>query len=99
MSDQQRWTLLMVTFMLWAFVLGGIVFHNQPGLASQGGNSMNVARITVEHVHVVADKPFDKVTKAFEEQLGQFDPEVYKSLTAAVGADKVRAKNEAMAGP
>jgi hypothetical protein len=33
---------------------------------------MDVTRITVDHVRVVADKPFDQVTKAFEQQLGRF---------------------------
>jgi len=60
---------------------------------------MNVTRITVDHVRVVAEKPFDKVCKAFERQLGQFEPEVYKSLTAGDDAEKVRAKLEAMVGP
>ena len=60
---------------------------------------MNLTRITVEHVRVVADKPFDKLTRAFEEQLGQFNPEVYKSLSTGVDADRVRAKIEAMVGP
>jgi len=58
---------------------------------------MNVTRITVEHVRVVADKPFDDVTKAFEKQLGQFDPEV--SLAAGADPDKVREKIETMVGP
>lgn len=60
---------------------------------------MNVSRITVEHVRVVADRPFDKVAKAFEQQLGQFNPEVYKSLAAGDDAEKVRAEIEAMVGP
>jgi uncharacterized protein (DUF302 family) len=60
---------------------------------------MNVRHIMVEHVRVVADKPFDKVSKTLEEQLGQFDPEVYKSLAAGADPDKVRARIEAMAGP
>ena len=60
---------------------------------------MNVTRITVEHVRVAADKPFDKAVKAFDEQLGQFDPEVYQSLRAGADADKIRKKIEAMAGP
>jgi uncharacterized protein (DUF302 family) len=60
---------------------------------------MNVSRITVDHVHVVTDKPFDKVSQAFEQQLGQFNPEVYKALTAGGDAEKVRAKIEAMVGP
>jgi uncharacterized protein (DUF302 family) len=99
MRDQQRSTLLMIAFTLSPFVLGGIVFHIQSGLASQGGNPMDVTRITVEHVRFVADKPFDKVSKAFEEQLGQFDPEVYKSLTTGVDANKIRARIEGMVGP
>ena len=64
-----------VAFTLSALVLGGIFYHGQSGLASQGDNPMNVTRIAVDHVRVVADKPFDQVTKAFEQQLGQFDPE------------------------
>jgi uncharacterized protein (DUF302 family) len=99
MKDQQRWRLLTVTIALSAFVLGSIVSHNQPGLASSGGNPMNVTRITMEHVRVVADKPFAKVTRALEDQLGRFDPEVYKALTAGEDAEKVRASIEAMVGP
>jgi len=99
MIDRQRWTLPLVGCMLSALVLGDLVFHNQFGLASQGVKPMNLTRITVEHVRVVADKPFDKLTRAFEEQLGQFNPEVYKSLSTGVDADRVRAKIEAMVGP
>ena len=99
MIDRQRWTLPVVGCMLSALVLGDLVFHNQFGLASQGVKPMNLTRITVEHVRVVADKPFDKLTRAFEEQLGQFNPEVYKSLSTGVDADRVRAKIEAMVGP
>jgi uncharacterized protein (DUF302 family) len=91
--------LLIVAFTLSAFVFGGIAFDNRPGLASGGGNPVNVTRVTVEHVRVVADKPFDRVAKALERQLGQFDPEVYKSLSAGGDAEKVRARIEAMAGP
>jgi uncharacterized protein (DUF302 family) len=39
------------------------------------------------------------VTKAFEQQLGQFDSEVYKLLVAGENPDKVRAKLEGMVGP
>ena len=60
---------------------------------------MNVTRITVDHVRVVADKPFDRVIRAFEQQLGHFNPEVYKSLAAGADAEKVRAEIEAMVGP
>jgi len=90
---------MVVGFTLSALVLGGNFFHDQSGLASQGGKPMNVSRITVDHVRVLADKPFDKVAKAFEQQLGQFNPEVYKSLIAREDVEKVRAKIEAMVGP
>ncbi|HEV3082136.1 MAG TPA: DUF302 domain-containing protein [Gemmataceae bacterium] len=99
MRNQQRRKLLIVGFTLSALVLGGKFFLDQSGLASPGGKPMNVSRITVEHVRVVAGKPFDQVVKAFEQQLGQFNPEVYKALSAGADAEKVRAKIEAMAGP
>jgi uncharacterized protein (DUF302 family) len=99
MKKRQRWTLRMATWMLSAFVLGSIVFHNLSGLASQGGKPMNVTRIPVDHVRVVADKQFDQVTKAFEQQLGQFQPEVYKALGAGEDPEKVRTKLEGMVGP
>jgi uncharacterized protein (DUF302 family) len=96
---KMRAILTVVAFTLSALSLGGIFFHDQSGLASQGDKRMNVTRITVDHVRVVADKPFDQVIKAFEQQLGQFNPEVYKSLAAGEDAEKVRAKIETMVGP
>ena len=39
------------------------------------------------------------MTRAFERQLGRFDPDVYKALAAGGDAEGVRAKIEAMAGP
>ena len=99
MANQHRRNLMIVACTLPALVLGGNFLRDQAGLASQGGNPMNVRRITVDHVRVVADKPFDQVIKAFEQQLGQFNPEVYKALSAGADAEKVRAKIEAMAGP
>jgi uncharacterized protein (DUF302 family) len=99
MGNQQRRHLVMVAFTLPALVLGGNFFHDQSGLASQGGRPMNVTRITVDHVRVVAHKPFDQVSKAFEQQLGQFNPEVYKSLARGEDPDKVRPRIEAMVGP
>ena len=98
MATQHRPILMIVAFMLPALVLGSNFFHDPSGPASQGNNPMNVTRITVEHVRVVADKPFDQVVKAFEQQLGQFNPEVYKSLAAGEDAEKVRARIEAMVG-
>ena len=60
---------------------------------------MNDSRFTVNHVRLVTDKPFEDVAKAFEQQLGHFDPDVYKSLAASGDTEGVRAKTEAMAGP
>jgi uncharacterized protein (DUF302 family) len=99
MGNRHRRNLLIVAFTLPAFGLGGNFDHEQSGLASQGGNPMNVTRVTVDHVQVVADKPFDQVTKAFEQQLGQFNEETYKSLAAGEDIEKATAKLEAMVGP
>jgi len=60
---------------------------------------MNDSRFTVDHVRLTADKPFEDVARAFERQLGHFDPDVYKALAASGDAEGVRAKIEAMAGP
>jgi uncharacterized protein (DUF302 family) len=91
--------LMMVAVTLPALVFGDNAFHDQSGPASQGGTPMNVTRITVEHIRVVAEKPFDQVAKAFEQQLGQFNEETYKSLAAGEDVEKARAKLEAMVGP
>jgi uncharacterized protein (DUF302 family) len=97
-KNQPPRNLTILVFTLPSLVVGSIFFHDS-GAAAQGGNPMNVTRCTIEHVRVTADKPFDKVRKAFEEQLGQFDPEAYKSLAEGEDPDKVRKKIEAMAGP
>jgi uncharacterized protein (DUF302 family) len=60
---------------------------------------MNDTRYTAEHVHRTTDKPFGEVARAFERQLGRFDPGVYEALAAGGDAEEVRAKIEAMAGP
>jgi len=95
----RRWTLMMVACTLSGIVIGNIVLHDQFGLASQEAKPMNVSRITVEHVRVATDKPFDKVTKAFEQPLGKFNDETYSNLASGEDAAKVRAKLEAMVGP
>jgi uncharacterized protein (DUF302 family) len=94
-----RATLLTFGFTLSAVVLYGSVCHDQSLPASPGGHSMNVTRITVEHMGVVAEKPFDEVTKDFEQQLGRFDEGTYTSLAAGEDVEKARAKLEAMVGP
>jgi uncharacterized protein (DUF302 family) len=109
LRDQQRFILPTVAFLLSPFFLSGTAFYDrpfydtalydQPGPASQGGNPMDVTRITVEHIRVTADKPFERVTKAFEEQIGQFDADALKSLATDGDMDKVRARIKAMEGP
>src|SRR5262245_53585669 len=88
-----------VSFMLSGLFLGGFVWQSRSGLASPGEKPMTVSRVIVDHVRVTADKPFDKMTTAFEQQLGQFNPEAYQLLASGEDADKVKAKIEAMAGP
>jgi uncharacterized protein (DUF302 family) len=99
MENHHQRKLMIVAVTLSALVVVGSYCHEQSGLASPGGNLMSATRITVDHVRVVGDKPFDQATKAFEQQLGEFNPEVYKSLTSGEDAAKVRAKLEAMVGP
>ena len=60
---------------------------------------MNDSRFMVDHVRLETDKPFEDVAKAFERQLGRFDPDLYQPLAASGDAKGVRAKIEAMAGP
>ena len=97
MRSQQRWRLVVVAFTL-PLLPGGIVAQSKWG-GAQGGNPMKVTRITVEHVRVVADKPLEQIAKALEQQMGQFDPEVYRSLAAGGDVEKVRAKIAALVGP
>jgi uncharacterized protein (DUF302 family) len=60
---------------------------------------MNDSRFMVDHVRLETNKPFDEVAKAFEQPLGRFDSDVYKSLAAGGDAEGARARVEAMAGP
>lgn len=71
-----------------------LMVHEHSGLASQGGNPMNVTRVTVDHIRVVADKPFDQIAKTFEQQMGRFNEDVYKTLAAGEDLEKARAKLE-----
>jgi uncharacterized protein (DUF302 family) len=88
-----------VAFALSGFGFVSSFFHDRCGPECRGGNPMKVSRIAVDHVQVVTDKPFDEVSKAFEEQLGQFNPEIHKALSAGEDAERVREKIEAMVGP
>jgi hypothetical protein len=56
---------------------------------------MNDSRFTLDHVRLATDKPFEEVARAFERQLGRFDPGVYKSLAAGGDAEGAKAKIEA----
>jgi uncharacterized protein (DUF302 family) len=82
-----------------SFALVGSLFSSQRELSPQRGNPMDVTRITVEHVRVVADRPFEKVTQVFEQQTGEFDWAVYQHLNEGADAEQVRAKIKAMEGP
>jgi uncharacterized protein (DUF302 family) len=76
----------------------GIAFQNQSVPTLQRGNPMNVTRVTIEHVRVATETPFEKVTNAFEQQIGHFDPSAYQQLNAGIDPDDVRAKIKAMEG-
>lgn len=76
--------------------LAGILLYKHPESAPQRSHRMDLTRITVEHVRVTAAKPFEQVTKAFEQQVGHFDP---AALNSGVDPDQVRAKIKAMEGP
>jgi uncharacterized protein (DUF302 family) len=60
---------------------------------------MQDSRFTVDHVRLESDRPFEEVARAFERQLGRFEPEVYKALASGGDAEAIRARLEAMAGP
>jgi uncharacterized protein (DUF302 family) len=99
MRKKVQGNLLAVAITLSALGLGANFFHARSERASEEGNATKVSRITVDHVQVLTDKPFEQVVKVFEKQLGQFNPEVSKSLGAGEDPEKVRAKIEAMVGP
>jgi uncharacterized protein (DUF302 family) len=99
MANQLRWKLVVCTIMLPIIVLGGVVVYGRIGEHRRGGNPMNDTRTLVEHVRLTTDKPFEEITKAFERQLGRFEPDVYKSLATSGDAEGARAKIEAMEGP
>src|SRR5205807_7127954 len=97
---QGRWKLLAFTIMLsGAVVLGGVLLYGRFGVQRPGGNPVNDSRFVVDHVRLATDKPFEEVARAFERQLGRFDPDVYKSLAASGDAEGAKAKIEAMDGP
>jgi uncharacterized protein (DUF302 family) len=99
MATQGRWKLLACTIMLSGAVLGGVLVYGRIGVQRPGGNPMNDSRFTVDHVRRTTDKPFEEVVKAFERQLGTFDPDVRKAAAESGDTEAAKARIEAMAGP
>jgi uncharacterized protein (DUF302 family) len=94
-----RWKPLALAVLLSGAVLGGVLMCGRPGVPRPGGKAMNDSRFTVDHVRVTTAKPFEDVARAFERQLGRFDPDVYKSLAAGGDAEGAKARIAALAGP
>lgn len=99
MKTQQCWMILVCTAVVSAAVLGGAFVNGSSARERQGKEEMNTTRISVDHLRLTTDKAFGDVTKAFEQQAGRFDPDVYKALAEGADAEKAKAKIEAMAGP
>jgi uncharacterized protein (DUF302 family) len=98
MAIQRRWKMLLGIALGGGVLLGGVVGFAYLRQNRPGGLPMNESRFTVEHVRVTTSKPFNEVAKGIERQLGQFDPEVYKSLAGGGDAEADRAKLESMTG-
>lgn len=60
---------------------------------------MSQSRITVEHVQLTLDKPFEPFTVAFEQQIGRFDPAAYQELEGGGDPQATKARLESMVGP
>jgi hypothetical protein len=60
---------------------------------------MDNSRFLVHHVRFESDKPFEEVVKAFERQLGTFNPDVRKAATEGGDTEAAKAKIAALAGP
>src|ERR1700736_6085531 len=99
MTIQQRWTVLVCSVVVSAAVLGGVFVLGNFATHRQEGNEMNTTRISVDHVRLETNKPFEEVVKAFEQQLGTFDPDVRKAATESGDTEAAKAKIEAMVGP
>src|SRR5579862_4469886 len=87
--------------LLYSTVLGsvliGIVVYGQSG-KRPGDHPMNNFRFTIDHVRFETDKSFEEVAKAFERQLGTFDPDVRKAATDGGDTEAAKTKIAAMAG-
>jgi uncharacterized protein (DUF302 family) len=94
-ASRPRKTLLYST--VFGSVLFGIVVYGQSG-KRPGDHQMNKSRFTIDHVRFESDKSFEEVAKAFERQLGKFDPDVRKAATEGGDSEAAKAKIAAMAG-
>src|SRR6516162_11172076 len=99
MTIQQRWSVLVCSVVVCAALLGGVFVFGSFETHRRERKAMNTTRISVDHVRLATEKPFDEVTSAFERQLGRFDPDVYKALAEGGDAEGARVKIEAMGGP
>ena len=99
MTKKRCLILLTYLVVLSGGVLGGVLASGRLGEQRRGENEMSGNHITVDHVRRMTDKPFEDVAKAFERQLGRFDPDVAKPLIAGGDIEGARAKIEAMVGP
>ena len=99
MPIPRRWAVLAFFVAVSAAVLGGVFAFGGFATRRQEEREMNTTRISVDHVRRATEKPFDEVTRAFERQLGRFEPGVYQTLAAGGDAEGARAKIETMAGP
>ena len=57
-----------------------------------------MSRISIEHVRLTVDRPFDAFRAAFEGQLGHFHPSAYEALEHG-DPQAARARLESMTGP
>src|ERR1700686_5096208 len=92
MATQRCWKLLACAIMLAGVVLAGVLVYGRLGVDRPGGSPMNDARFTAYHVHVATNKTFEKVTKAFEAELGKFDSDVRKAATSSEDIEEAKAK-------
>jgi uncharacterized protein (DUF302 family) len=99
MTKKRCWNLLACSVVLSGFILGGVLVYGRFGVQRPGGNPVNDSRFVVDHVRLATDKPFEEVVKAFERQLGTFDPDVRRAAAESGDTEAAKARIEAMAGP
>jgi len=99
MEIQRLWKLTFCAVLVGGVMVGSILVFDRCSAQRLGGSPMQNSRVQMDHVHWTTDKSFEEVTQAFEQPLGRFDPDVYKSLAAGGDGEKSKAKLEALAGP